>query len=163
MSETYHRAGKVPVDKFLSKVPIFSKRELRFKILNHEILLRLSTALSEGCKRASFCGKKVGLGSVRYRVYKAKGVTCVRCGIEGQFFAIERHKSQNCSKYHVNLYAIIESGLEIMMTVDHIIPKSKGGHKTVKNLQPMCSRCNSRKGNKDEREDREHYEKSVRS
>jgi len=34
-----------------------------------------------------------------------------------------------------------------MMTVDHIVPKSKGGLRTLDNLQPMCENCNVKKGN----------------
>lgn len=33
-------------------------------------------------------------------------------------------------------------------TVDHIIPKSRGGAQTWENLAASCSKCNSKKGNK---------------
>lgn len=34
------------------------------------------------------------------------------------------------------------------LTLDHVIPKSRGGQKTWQNLVTSCERCNQKKGNK---------------
>ena len=33
------------------------------------------------------------------------------------------------------------------MTIDHIVPKNKGGRDSWSNLVAACSKCNTRKGN----------------
>lgn len=40
------------------------------------------------------------------------------------------------------------SGNEVTLTVDHVIPISRGGRNCVENLQPLCQSCNSSKGTK---------------
>lgn len=81
-------------------------------------------------------------GGGRLRNFAENGIRCVSCGIEGEFFASERYPGQNP---HLNLYAM-RDGDEVLMTRDHIIPKSKGGANCVENYQPMCARCNQEKG-----------------
>ena len=53
---------------------------------------------------------------VRRRVYDRDGHRCVECGTDAD------------------------------LTLDHIIPWSKGGDDTVANLRTLCRSCNSRKG-----------------
>lgn len=83
--------------------------------------------------------------SQRYQTFFTKGIKCVCCGIEGKYFAKER--AIRDKSYHLNLYAIDESGKEVLMTKDHILPKSKGGKNYIDNYQTMCINCNVAKGN----------------
>lgn len=45
-------------------------------------------------------------------------------------------------------YSCTECGELEGLTIDHIIPLSKGGSDTLENLQLLCQRCNSAKGDK---------------
>lgn len=101
------------------------------------------------CQR-EYNGHMVNMSSLRYRVFVSKGLECTRCGIKGQFFSLERAKKDETDKYHFNLYAIDEEGNPILMTKDHIIPKSKGGGNGLENLQTMCVRCNNKKADNTE-------------
>jgi 5-methylcytosine-specific restriction endonuclease McrA len=37
---------------------------------------------------------------------------------------------------------------EIKLTIDHVLPLSKGGNNTIDNIQPLCKQCNSTKNAK---------------
>lgn len=103
-----------------------------------------------------FAGHKISLSRIRYRMFALKGTRCVQCGIEGTFFALERHKGAKEvgkeKKYHFNVYAVSSNGKEVMLTVDHIKPKAKGGSNKMKNLQPMCERCNIEKADSNQQQ-----------
>lgn len=96
-----------------------------------------------------FDGVSIKMGSARYKLFKTKGISCVQCQVEGKYFAIERTFSESIpnGRWHLNLYAIDDLGKEVLMTKDHIIPKSKGGKNELENYQPMCLVCNNKKGN----------------
>jgi len=97
-------------------------------------------------KNKRYLGHSVKMTSWRYRTFAKKGMKCVRCGIEGKFFSLEK-SHPNDARYHFNLYALTPEGGSVLMTKDHIVPKSKGGATDLNNLQPMCSKCNCKKGN----------------
>lgn len=83
------------------------------------------------------------------QVLKIKGCTCVSCGAEADFVAMERTpgpKKTIYNDWHFNVYAKDYIGREILMTKDHILAKANGGLDEMDNYQPMCSVCNTRKG-----------------
>ena len=97
-------------------------------------------------RRINFDGDFIKIDTLRLMSFKVHGITCVKCGIKGEFFAKEKHKGD--VSYHFNLYARNQLGEEVLMTRDHIIPLSKGGSEVIENLQTMCSVCNQIKDNK---------------
>jgi len=91
----------------------------------------------------NYDGNKVKMASWRYQVFK-KSLKCVNCGIEGEYFQLERHIGDK--SFHFNLYAELD-GKPVLMTKDHIVPVSKGGKDEINNFQTMCSTCNGEKRN----------------
>lgn len=61
---------------------------------------------------------KSNLPKKRIRVFMRDGYKCVLCGIEDD------------------------------LTIDHIIPVSRGGSNRMKNLQTLCRTCNQNKGDR---------------
>lgn len=69
---------------------------------------------------------------------------CRCCGHTGVLFRLE---ISGCLKPHFNLYAAHQDGL-LLMTMDHIVPKSQDGETNPENLQLLCKICNEKKRNK---------------
>jgi 5-methylcytosine-specific restriction endonuclease McrA len=96
---------------------------------------------------------KVRMDSTRYKIF-ANNLHCSTCNIKGSFFLLQRiiDKSANIDTAHFNLYAEdllnTNNGNIILMTQDHITPKSKGGKDLLSNLRTMCSYCNCKRNNK---------------
>lgn len=93
-------------------------------------------------------GYTIKTNSTRYKCF-AESLSCVDCGLTGQYVKLEyedAHKNPNM-RTHMNLYALNESGEEILFTKDHIVPRSKGGANGISNMQTMCSPCNQSKAN----------------
>jgi 5-methylcytosine-specific restriction endonuclease McrA len=77
----------------------------------------------------------------RLRVFHHKGLHCVSCDKVGHYLIIGKDSG---GSFHVDLYT---KDFELM-TIDHIKPKGKGGDSDIKNLNPMCEKCNSKKADK---------------
>lgn len=95
--------------------------------------------------RKELDGDRINFSSLRLQTFAAKGTACVRCGIEGEWFIKEKHHPSD-KFFTLSFYAVDGFGKEILMTKDHIIPKSKGGRDQLSNLNPMCYICNQDKG-----------------
>jgi hypothetical protein len=78
----------------------------------------------------------------RLWVFANKGCTCVNCGIKGDTLALG---IDNKGNKHWDVYNTTGETW-IGLTIDHIIPRCKGGDSRLENLQPMCTVCNNKKG-----------------
>lgn len=115
-----------PINKVLNKVTIWQK-------CNKTI-------------RVKFDNDLVKINSQRLQSFKLNGITCKKCGIKGKYF--RKDKFLGNEYYHFNLYALNHKGYEVLMTKDHIVPKSKGGKNSLRNYQTLCVKCNLEKGDK---------------
>lgn len=90
----------------------------------------------------------VAMGSHRYQLFLEKGIECIECGLKGKYFALERGFGDNPNRFHFNLYGVNDAGDEILMTKDHILPRSAGGRNVISNYQTMCCICNQNKSDR---------------
>jgi len=84
---------------------------------------------------------KVKTKDDRYLNFIKNGFVCSKCGLKGQYANLEFNKR---NKNHLNVYGV-RNGKEILLTKDHIYPKSKGGLDNIKNYQVLCENCNNKK------------------
>lgn len=79
-------------------------------------------------------------------ILEKQGFKCNNCSATAlELFIIYYPETCTFDKY---INAINSSGQEVRMTLDHIIPKSKGGKDNHSNLQILCEQCNSKKADK---------------
>ena len=152
--EQFNTAINTWYEKFInSPIEKKSSNYIRKAIYSIEDVLSKRNELSHDKDSVIFDGDMIHMNSGRYHTFVNSGTKCVCCGLEGTYFAKERN--WKTLRWHFNLYGINENGEEIMLTKDHIIPRSKGGENHILNYQTMCSVCNSKKGNNMEGEENE--------
>lgn len=64
----------------------------------------------------------------------------------GRFTVAEWQEVKAKNQYYCVICRTHES--ESRLTIDHIIPLSRGGNNNIENIQPLCKSCNSRKQDK---------------
>jgi hypothetical protein len=77
---------------------------------------------------------------------RGQPIKCWCCGAEADQWIVEKHPKDLIGAPDCNLYASTPQGV-VLMTRDHIIPKSLGGVDAVANLRPGCTDCNGERGN----------------
>ena len=101
-------------------------------------------------------GKKVSSpsGLSLYQALRSSNqpLKCWECGIEASCFIANKGQNDIVSKPVLDLFAEA-NGKYVLMTRDHIIPRSLGGINDVKNLRVGCQPCNSARGNSMNEED----------
>lgn len=101
----------------------------------------------KGKKKILINDKSISIDSQRYILF-GKNRCCIKCGLKGVMYALEQDVNEKSNAWHFNLYGF-RDGQEVIMTKDHIKPKSKGGKDNMSNYQTMCIDCNEEKGNKE--------------
>ncbi len=83
--------------------------------------------------------------------YNKNKCYCEICGLEANYFAIERDSliTTNSPMHCLHLYGISPlTNTEVMFNIDHIKPVSKGGKNNNSNLQLTCENCNKDKSDR---------------
>lgn len=110
---------------------------------------------------------RVNIGAERLRIIK-KSPVCACCGVRATDVSIDLDAQQTKEKgeprYHVNFYARTGDHQSdkihlVLMTRDHVKPRSKGGEENEANSQTLCFNCNALKDAADL--DLEHMRKAL--
>lgn len=127
------------------KAGIPGRKKVHLETLGEFSLEEIFSKLNQETDRIPFVvGDKtyhVRMNSHRYFVFYQNN-QCVSCGLRGSKFLLQQNPCDQSP--HFNLYGE-ENGELILMTKDHILPRSKGGKNNHDNYVTMCTICNNLK------------------
>lgn len=72
---------------------------------------------------------------LRRQVMRDSGYRCAHCGITGE----ER-------RWPCGRFGFYTDTPNVFLSIDHIVPKSRGGSHDPSNLRVLCTPCNTKKG-----------------
>lgn len=121
-----------------AKEPKVKSKQRRVKTFTIEEIM----PLIKGNRPSPLCEYLIKFDSTRLQTFR-KSTSCAHCGLEGAYFALDIDKGGG---WHLNFYATNSAGVEVMLTSDHIVPRSRGGRNWLSNRQTMCQPCNAKKG-----------------
>lgn len=127
----------------LERIRVFTIEEVE-ALVKTDVINSECKSIDKNCQHnIQVEGHDVYTTSLRYKTFIEKGYRCVCCGRTGAYYALEKAIGSKQNRAHFNLY----SNDGVLMTKDHILPRSKGGIDRIENMQTMCTICNSNKGN----------------
>lgn len=78
--------------------------------------------------------------SVRRRVMREDDYTCQSCGLRGW-------EQRTKNPYARNACFTFPTSVEgVWLSIDHIVPRSRGGSSERSNLRVLCTACNAHRG-----------------
>ena len=126
----------------LERIRVFTIEEVE-SLVKNDVMHSECKSIDKNCQHnIQVEGHDVYTTSLRYKTFIEKGYRCVCCGRTGAYYALEKAVESKKNRAHFNLY----SNDGVLMTKDHILPRSKGGKDCIENMQTMCTICNSAKG-----------------
>lgn len=93
-------------------------------------------------------GKRVDRpsGWALFKHLQGQPIRCHFCGCQADRWVAEKGRRDRIGHPVLNLFSQ-KDGRVVMMTRDHIIPRSLGGVDAVANLRPACAPCNEQRSN----------------